>query len=248
MLYPKMQTMPNNAPQILALDTATQSCTVALARGEELFFEAGASGAGHSEAILSLVDAALKRGETSLSDCDAIAFGAGPGAFTGLRVACGVAQGLAWAKEKKVVPVGNLEALALQVLKGEPAGARVLVCLDARMHQSYCAVYEKGAEGEEPLEVEPPRLANPEDLPVLAREKGVRIAAGSAIGAFPEAFAELSSVKQLPEAAVTAEDIARLALILYRKGAAVSPELAAPLYIRNRVALTIEQRAAGEKL
>lgn len=240
--------MLNTASQILALDTATQSCSVALVRDDQVLVENHPAGGGHSESILAMVDAVLKRAQTNLDACSAIAFGAGPGAFTGLRVACGVAQGLAWAKEKPVIAAGNLEALALRVLAKEPAGARLLACLDARMHQSYCAVYEKGAEGGEPVEIVPPRLANPEELPRLAAEQGASIAAGSAVEAFPEAFAGISGVKVLSGAVVTAEDIGRLAQLLLKAGKAVSPELAAPLYVRNRVALTIEERAAGERL
>lgn len=239
--------MPNADLQILALDTATQSCSAALVREGESFLEDKPAG-GHSESILSMADAALKRAETSLGECGAVAFGAGPGAFTGLRVACGVAQGLAWTKEKPVVPVGNLEALAYRILADEPEGTRILACFDARMRQSYCAVYEKRGASVAPAEIEAPRLANPEELPGIAKTAGVSIAAGSALGAFPEAFESLADVKKLPGAGVNAEDIGRLALVLFRAGRAVPAEQAAPLYIRNRVALTIEQRAAGEKL
>lgn len=240
--------MPNTDPLILALDTATQFCSVALARGSQSVLEDEGTGSGHSEKVLLMVDSVLKKAGEDLGGLDAVAFGAGPGAFTGLRVACGVAQGLAWAREKPVVAVGNLQALAFRVLEREVPGTRVLAAIDARMHQAYAAVYEKGGDGQAPKELEPPALFNPEELAPLAGRLGAGLAAGSALAAFPDALrgAGLRLLQDEPRA--TALDIARLARILFLEGRAVLAEQAAPLYVRNRVALTIEQRAAGEKL
>ena len=104
--------MSAKIPTLLALDTATPVSSAAVT-GEGLSVQKiDESGAGHSESLIGEVDAVLREAGVSLSDCDAVVFGAGPGAFTGLRVACGVAQGLAWAKEKPIVAASNLEALA----------------------------------------------------------------------------------------------------------------------------------------
>ncbi len=240
--------MTQLSPVLLAIDTATQECsTAAVAEGISVLKDKP-SGNGHSEAVIGMVDEALKEAGISLEQCDAVVFGAGPGAFTGLRVACGVAQGLAWASGKPVVPAGNLEALALKVLSSEAPGTRVIAALDARMHQSYCAVYEKAAEdGARPAEVEPPQLVNPEDIPGILSRTGAAVAAGSAVAAFPEAFSS-SNLRKIPDAAADALDLARLGRLLFLEGKAIIPELAAPLYIRNRVALTIEERKAGESL
>ena len=234
-------------PILLALDTATQTCSAAVLDETHEFLEAGALGSGHSESILPLCDRVLSRAGIRLQDCDAVAFGAGPGAFTGLRVACGVAQGLAWGADKPVVAAGNLEALAF-LMGGElPRGTRVLACLDARMHQAYCAAYELAGENARPRELMAPRLANPGDMALIAREVSAQAAAGSAIAAFPEAL-EGTGLRLFPEAAVNALHLARLARLLWLEGCAVPASQAAPLYVRNRVALTIEQRLAGEKL
>lgn len=111
--------MSAKIPTLLALDTATPVSSAAVT-GEGLSVQKiDESGAGHSESLIGEVDAVLREAGVSLSDCDAVVFGAGPGAFTGLRVACGVAQGLAWAKEKPIVAASNLEALAMKELSGE---------------------------------------------------------------------------------------------------------------------------------
>lgn len=113
--------MSAKIPTLLALDTATPVSSAAVT-GEGLSVQKiDESGAGHSESLIGEVDAVLREAGVSLSDCDAVVFGAGPGAFTGLRVACGVAQGLAWAKEKPIVAASNLEALAMKELSGKPA-------------------------------------------------------------------------------------------------------------------------------
>ena len=189
----------------------------------------------------------IERLKQALADCDAVVFGAGPGAFTGLRVACGVAQGLAWGAEKPVVAVCNLQALAFGMLGELAPGTRVRACLDARMHQAYCAVYELVDAETPPREVVAPRLANPADLAGIASEASAAAAAGSAVTAFPEAFAG-TGLALFPEAAADALWLARLGRLLFRDGQAVPAHQAAPLYVRNRVALTIEQRRAGERL
>ncbi len=241
--------MSAKIPTLLALDTATPVSSAAVT-GEGLSVQKiDESGAGHSESLIGEVDAVLHEAGVALDDCDAVVFGAGPGAFTGLRVACSVAQGLAWAKEKLIVAASNLEVLALKELRGKPAGTRILAAFDARMHQAYCAVYEKAGEGSRLLELVPAELVNPEELSGLAESFGVALASGSGVKAFPESFAAIGDRVTLnPDSTVTALDLAELGAILFKLGLAVIPELAAPLYVRNHVALTIEERAAGKRL
>jgi len=240
--------MSSSSPLVLALDTATQICSVALARdGSVAAFREDNSGNGHSERILVMADEVLKDAGIVLKDLDAVAFGAGPGAFTGLRIACGVAQGLAWGAEKPAVPVGNLEALAFRVLKEENPGARVLAAVDARMRQAYCAVYEKREGDALPLEIIAPQLANPEDLARIAKESCASIAAGSAFKVFPAAL-DSEGMRLFPDERAEARSIALLGELLFRAGKAVPAGQAAPLYVRNRVALTIREREARERL
>ena len=122
---------------ILALETSTESGSCALLLGEHLSERRCPAGRPHSETLLPLIRELLSESGVKLAQLDAIAFGAGPGAFTGLRVACGVAQGLAVGAGLPVVPVCGLEAMAATV--GAP---RVLSLLDARMGEIYAAAYE----------------------------------------------------------------------------------------------------------
>ena len=137
----------------------------------------------------------------------------------------------------------------MKELSGKPTGTRILAAFDARMHQAYCAVYEKAEEGARLSELVPAELVNPDELAGLAESFGVALASGSGVRAFPESFAVLGDRVTLnPDATVTALDLASLGAILFKLGLAVIPELAAPLYVRNHVALTIEERAAGKRL
>jgi tRNA threonylcarbamoyladenosine biosynthesis protein TsaB len=227
-----------NAPCLLALDTATEVCSVALLRNGEVRMRSENVGQRHSEKALPLVDALLRESGISLKDLDYVAFGAGPGSFTGLRIACGLAQGLAWGAGKLVIPVGNLMALAALAFEREPGCERVLCAIDARMREAYCAIYQRGTNL---IEEAGPRLARAEDLAGLAQE--VDTIAGDALTVFP---AELSGFTQrrLPGLRADAGDIARLAATPPMLARAVAPHAAAPLYVRDRVALTTEERRA----
>ncbi|MBQ5766011.1 MAG: tRNA (adenosine(37)-N6)-threonylcarbamoyltransferase complex dimerization subunit type 1 TsaB [Burkholderiaceae bacterium] len=125
---------------LLALDTATEYCSVSLLVKGQRFVRSEKVGNGHSQLILPWIDEVLKEAGIALRDVDGILFGAGPGAFTGLRIACGVAQGLAYGADKKLLPVCNLEALAHHAFE---KSQRVAVMNDARMGECYAAVYER---------------------------------------------------------------------------------------------------------
>src|SRR6202011_4884495 len=127
--------------RVLAVDTATEACSVALLIGDELISRFAEGGRPHAQQVLGMVEAVLAEAEASLSMLDGIAASIGPGAFTGVRISVAVAQGLAFGAGLRVVPVTTLEALAFQVLgrggvMGLGAGA-VLACLDARMGEVY---------------------------------------------------------------------------------------------------------------
>src|SRR5215471_2526296 len=145
--------------QILALDASTDWCSVALG-GEHGFEERSeAAGQRHSELLLPMIESLLSNAMTSLSRLDGIAFGAGPGSFTGLRIACGVAQGLALGSGLKLVGVSTLAAMA-EVARRRHGARRVLAALDARMHEVYFAAYEH--DGERWREHIAPEVAAPE--------------------------------------------------------------------------------------
>ncbi len=230
---------------LLAVDTATEQCSVALAIGERIDERVEPVGQRHSERVLPMVQTLLRDHHLDLADCDAVAFGAGPGAFTGLRIACGIAQGLAFGAGKPVVAVGNLDALAMAASRAAPRAERVLAAIDARMQEIYWAVFSIGPGG--PVEIAAPALAPASDLAAICRVHAVDLVAGNALLAFP-ALAAAVGCATAPDARAGAGTIARLARGRLAAGRAVPAALAAPLYVRDRVALTIdERRAAAER-
>ncbi|CAG0985689.1 partial tRNA threonylcarbamoyladenosine biosynthesis protein TsaB, partial [Gammaproteobacteria bacterium] len=146
--------------KILALDTSTEFLSLALWQDGGVAVREMLAGQKHSELVLPLVRELLDEAGLQRADLDGIAFGMGPGSFTGLRIGCGVAQGLAYGANLPVVGVCTLEALAQQ------AGAdRVIACLDARMNEVYHAAYERAGDGWR--EVLAPGLYPPSQMPVI---------------------------------------------------------------------------------
>jgi len=133
--------------RILALDSATENCSVALLIGRRLIAREQLLERGHAEHILPMADALLKEADVSLGALSAIAFGRGPGSFTGVRLAASVAQGLAFGAGLPVVPISDLRALAQRVMELDAAVTRVLVCNDARMHEVYWGLLRASASG-----------------------------------------------------------------------------------------------------
>lgn len=232
-----------NSPTLLAFDTATDVCSAALAIGDEIVEASETVGHGHSERLLPMIDALFAQRGLRLADCDAIAFGAGPGSFTGLRIACAVAQGLAWGADKRVVPVGNLAALAYRAFEARPAARRVAAAVDARMREAYWAVYER-SDGAF-VELAPPALGAAGDLGALIERWSPDAVAGNALHAFPELSGYAASWERLGELRAGAASIAALALDAWRAGRTLAPRDAAPLYVRDRVALTVDERRAA---
>src|SRR5258706_2005835 len=227
-------------PLLLALDTATEICSVALLHNGVIDEMSEPAGQTHSERILPMIDGLLARHHVTLAGCDAIAFGAGPGSFTGLRIACGVAQGLAWGADKRVLPVSNLAALALcgsDHLASAPTAASQLiaVAIDARLGECYWALFES-IEGRL-QERSAPALAGADELAAVLAPDDVDLLVGNASTAFPQLRKTASNV--LPIAAAGAGAIARLAQVDWIAGRAGAAAAAAPIYVRERLALTI---------
>jgi tRNA threonylcarbamoyladenosine biosynthesis protein TsaB len=226
------------APTILAIDTATELCSVAVLHGDRTIALTEAVGQKHSERVLPLVDAVLRQAALRMNEIDAFAFGAGPGSFTGLRIACGVVQGLAHASRRPVVPVGNLRALAARAFADHPRAASALTAIDARMQEAYCGVYRND---EEVSEVRAAALECPRALPEIAREAGVDLVAGDALSVFADVWAGLA-VERDPASRGGAAEFARLAQVDLLRGRGVPAAQAMPAYVRDRVALTIDER------
>jgi tRNA threonylcarbamoyladenosine biosynthesis protein TsaB len=224
--------------KILALDTSTEYCSVALWRDGALDARDAHAGQRHSELLLPMVDELLKRHGIAVRDLDGIAFGEGPGSFTGLRIGCGATQGLAFGAGLPVVGVSTLLALA------EAARPRRAVCcLDARMGEIYHAAYAQSATGWETVHA--PSLCAPADAPPLPA--GSWTGCGSGFAAHETALKgrygeRLSAI--MPGVFPHAKDIARLAAREFEAGRAVAAERALPVYLRDRVALRTDERPA----
>ncbi len=229
--------------KILAFDTSTHWLSVACGHGSRWFTRAERAGEAHSERLLPLVDAALEDAGWKLGDLDGIAFGAGPGSFTGVRIACGVAQGLAMGGGLPVVAVPTLAALAQAAWKTHGA-TRVFACLDARMREVYVAAYSR--DGGKWQEVLAPAVLKPVDV-ALPDESGW-FGAGDGFTVWPELAARPGMTTVDALATPDAIAIAELALPRFLAGEAVPAAQARPLYVRHHVALTTAERAAGVRL
>ena len=229
--------------KLLAFDTSTPWLSVACGEGNVWATRGEMAGQSHSERLLPSIDAVLAEAGWSLADLDAIAFGAGPGAFTGVRIACGVAQGLAFGANLPVVPVPTLLALAQHAWR-ERQATNVFACLDARMREVYVAFYAR--EANDWRVVRAPAVEKPDDVVVPGdyRWQGE----GDGFAVYP-ALARLPGVTSAHADAVpSARAIGELALPLIAQGQGVPAADARPLYVRHRVALTTAERAAGGRL
>jgi len=220
---------------ILALETSTELGSCALWRDGVVSERICPPGRSHSETLLPLVRELLTEAGVQVRALNAIAFGVGPGAFTGLRVACGAAQGLAVAANLPLIPVTSLETMAALA-----STDRVLALLDARMGEVYSGSYQIG-DGGYVLHGEI-RVSAP-DAVALPGEPGW-VACGNAIAAYPALAARLSAAGIAVQAEIfpTASAVARLAAPRAARGEGIDAALAVPLYIRDKVAKTVAER------
>jgi tRNA threonylcarbamoyladenosine biosynthesis protein TsaB len=206
-----------------AIETSTEWCSVAVWADGEIAALERRAGNRHSELALPMLEKLL--GKHRL---DAIAFGAGPGAFTGLRIACGLAQGLALARGLPVLGVSTLEALAQ-----ESGAARVVACIDARMREVYYAALEKRAGRWH--EVIAPQCVPPQSAPRPPGDGWV--GAGNGF----EVYGTMGMSRVLPQIHPTAMAVAQLAAPRFAAGEGVDAALAVPVYLRDKVAFTKEE-------
>jgi tRNA threonylcarbamoyladenosine biosynthesis protein TsaB len=226
-------------PIILAIETSSELASCALLNGETVIARESSGVRTHSQSVLPMVQELLLEGGIALADCDAVAFGAGPGSFTGVRTACGVAQGLAFGAGLPVVPLVTLEAMA-EACRARTGATEVLAVLDARMGEVYWAQYRYDGEW---LAVAEPALASPQDvapIPVAGLA-----ACGNGFAAYPEAFAGKDFAQgALADIMPHARELALLAVPALAAGQAVPADRAQPLYLRNKVAYTSAERQA----
>lgn len=226
--------------KLLAIDTATEACSAALSINGEILelYEVAAN--QHSKLILPMVDKLMAEAELRPNDLDGLAFGRGPGSFTGIRIATGVIQGIAFALDLPVVPVSNLAALAQDFFDRNPENI-AFVAADARMDEIYWAVYQRNVKGFAEL------LGNETVTPAIAVEfpdlSGVGIGTGwlnhhqvllACLGHRIYRYED----DRLPRASA----IAKLAIEGFNQGQAVPAEQALPLYLRDKVAKKESER------
>jgi tRNA threonylcarbamoyladenosine biosynthesis protein TsaB len=234
---------------ILAIDTSSAWCSVALSLDNQApLFKHEAVSTGASQLLLPWINDLLSKAEILLSQLDAIAIGVGPGAFTGVRLGLAVVQGLAIGAELPVIPVASLDALALQLIQTprfKASQARnFIIAIDARMDEIYWARYEVMSNSL-PIRTGEIYLSKPDELNL----NDVHFLAGSAIKEFGDRLFTKIYTKLAPECmndeiSVSALGVLEAAKIDLNKGKQISVSKLEPLYIRNKVALTTEERMA----
>ena len=229
--------------KILALDTASGLCSAALLVNGELALREFATSREHAQRILPMVQSLLAEAGLALSALDAIAFGRGPGSFTGLRIAASVTQGLAFGADLPVLPVSDLRALAQQALglaaTAQPA-TRVLACMDARMQEVYWALFDPpqhGLIGQAFEQVSAPELLI-QTAQGLPGDAGQWVGAGKGLEAYADRLTVLGlqPARLQPLAEPHAREIAWLGAAEFAAGRALPPEAAIPVYLRDQVA------------
>jgi tRNA threonylcarbamoyladenosine biosynthesis protein TsaB len=231
-------------PIILAIETSSELASCALFNsdaGPNAVLARETEGVRtHSQSVLPMVQALLREAGVTLAGCDAIAFGAGPGSFTGVRTACGVAQGLAFGAGLPVLPLVTLEAMA-QACHVRTGAVDVLAVLDARMGEVYWAQY-RYADGAWTAVCEP-ALSAPQD--VAPQIVDGLAACGNGFAAYADAFAGKDfAAHAIADMLPHARDLAVLGAGALAAGKAVPADQAQPLYLRNKVAYTSAERQA----
>jgi tRNA threonylcarbamoyladenosine biosynthesis protein TsaB len=214
--------------KLLALDTATERCSVALSLEGQVIVRSTETPRGHAELILPMVEEVLREAGLTLRELDALAYGRGPGAFTGVRIAVGVAQGLAYGASLPLVGISNLAAVAQSCADA----ASVLVCMDARMNEAYWCKYELGARGMMKA-VQEERLSAPDAIDVAA--ESIELVAGTALAAYSTLSQRYAGVTQRPGALPHAREIAYLAAPEVQAGNTHRAQDAQPVYLRDQV-------------
>lgn len=222
-------------PRFLAIDTSTEACSVALSDGVQVVEQFIDTPREHVQRLLPMIDALLADHQTSLSDLDAIAFGRGPGSFTGLRIGISVVQGLAFGANLPVLPVSTLAALAQSFVSDSIAtGSYICASIDARMDEIYCGWFRVGTD----------RLVHaaddevvcaPERMPSIDSAASIKYGVGSGWG-YQSRIPRMEFASIVPTQLPHASAIALLGARLWSDGLRLSADDAQPVYLRNEVA------------
>jgi len=215
---------------ILAVESSTQACSVALKVGDQCWLEYELAPQKHANLMLSMVEKVLADADMNSEDIDLLAYSEGPGAFTGIRIAAGVVQGLGLGWNKPIVAVSTLEALAWQGFK-QNGKARWLACLDARMNEMYiqsCQI-ENGA-----LSSQPAQLVSETIMLEALEQQQIENGIGDIAQEYPNAVVSFANWET---AYPKADAIAALASQKHTEGKLVEDKVPLPVYLRNNVAL-----------
>lgn len=227
---------------LLAIETSTEACSAALLCGETLIARSEFAPRRHAELLLPMCESLLAEAGIRRGDLDAIAVGCGPGAFTGVRLGISAAQGIALALDLPVVPVSTLAALAMQAPDN---GASILAVIDARMGEIYAGTFRRAADGGiEAIGPESVSLADALKLPA-ARAWNVVGSGWATYAAVIETCLPAVPLWAEGERYPQAVDVARIAAPIARAGGGVAADQALPVYLRDKVALTLEEQAAA---
>ncbi len=228
---------------MLAFDTSTEQMSIGLVVNDRAWLSDSAGGAAASAELLPTTVSLLAQAGVGLADLHAVAFGQGPGAFTGLRTACAVAQGLGFGISRPLIALDSLLAVAEDARRGAEA-FDVWTAMDARMGEIYCAHYRFAAGTWATLQ--PPALTSPEGLNELWSDAPPQHVAGSALNAFTQRLHTGPASRHL-DAMPRAQALLTLAIARWAQGTTVAPEAALPVYVRNKVARTTLERALGPR-
>jgi tRNA threonylcarbamoyladenosine biosynthesis protein TsaB len=226
---------------LLAFETCTEACSVALWRDGAVLERFELAPRRHAELALPWAEALLAEAGVARAQLDAIAVGRGPGAFTGVRLGVAIAQGIALALDRPVLPVSTLAALAMR-----GRGERILAAIDARMGEVYVGAFARDGDGLRALQPEavgaPGAIALPDGdgwdgvgTGFAAVDAALRARLGDRLAA--------CDATALPHAA----DVARLGAVMFARGEAIAPERVEPAYLRDNVALTLAEQASAKK-
>lgn len=222
--------------KILALDTATENCSVALLVDDKVYVRSAVAPRDHTKLVLPMVDEVLKEAGLSLTDLDALAFGRGPGSFTGVRIGIGIAQGLAFGADLPMIGVSTLQAMAQGVYRQHGA-SQVAAAIDARMSEVYWGRFSRQEDGTwASVDAEcviPPQLAADNSV----ADEQVWFTAGTGWDAYAEQLADVKFNRQKSDILFPdAQDIVQLAKFEWANGNTVDAEEASPVYLRDTVA------------
>ncbi|WP_446471288.1 tRNA (adenosine(37)-N6)-threonylcarbamoyltransferase complex dimerization subunit type 1 TsaB [Xenorhabdus stockiae] len=220
--------------RILAIDTATEACSVALWNDGLIEAQFEISPREHTQRILPMVEAVLSKGGIKLQQLDALAFGRGPGSFTGVRIGVGIAQGLALGAELPMIGVSSLKTMAQGVFRLKNI-SNVLVAIDARMGEVYWVQYTRDEQGIWSGD-ETESVLKPEQVQaIMSNLTGEWAIAGTGWEAYPQLLESHLTLIPGDMALPHAEDMLPLAVQMWKEGEATAVELAEPVYLRNEV-------------